>query len=324
MLKIDDLSVRYSRTSRPAVDRVSIEVADGEVVCVVGESGSGKSTLALACLRLLDSASMTTGRVDLEGRDLLNLSDSELRKVRGRDIGFVNQDALSSFSAYWSVGEQISETVRIHTKTSRKEAWARTLEQLDAVKVHDPERVARSYPHELSGGQRQRAALAMAMVLKPRFLIADEPTSALDVTTASHLLVLLKQLQREQGIGVLFITHDMRVVESIADRIAVMYAGVMGEVGPRADVMARPRYPYTKALIDALDLERPRGALSGVRGTPPGLNTPIEGCPFAARCDRAQDICSRMAPPTIAIGTSMTRCHFPLVQGEAGFVHSPH
>jgi oligopeptide/dipeptide ABC transporter ATP-binding protein len=323
MLKVENLTVRYSRSLRPAVDRVSLEVGDGEVVCVVGESGSGKSTLALACLRLLGGGAGVEGKVDLNGRDLFALPDGELRKVRGREIGFVNQDALSSFSAYWTVGEQISETIRAHTGDSRTAAWRRTLEQLANVKVRNPERIARSYPHELSGGQRQRAALAMALALRPRLLVADEPTSALDVTTAAHLLALLRQLQREQNIGVLLITHDLRVVEAVADRVAVMYAGVLGEVGATRDVLKQPRYPYTKALIDSLDLERARGELQGVRGTPPGLSEKIAGCPFAPRCPRAEAVCSSAPPPPVKVGGSVVRCHFPYADQEAaGRVHA--
>lgn len=314
MLKVDSLTVRYSRSLRPAVDNVSLEVNDGEIVCVVGESGSGKSTLALAILRLLDAGTAVEGRVALDGRDLFAISDGELRKVRGRDIGFVNQDALSSFSAYWTVGEQISETIRAHSDMSRKAAWDRTLAQLENVRVRSPDRIARSYPHELSGGQRQRAALAMALALKPRLLIADEPTSALDVTTASHLLALLRQLQREQSIGVLLITHDLRVVEAVADRVAVMYAGVLGEVGTRRDVLEHPRFPYTRALIDSLDLERKRGMLRGMPGTPPGLSELLPGCLFAPRCPRKQEICARLTPQPVVVGKSVTRCHFPYSQ----------
>jgi oligopeptide/dipeptide ABC transporter ATP-binding protein len=322
MLSVDRLTVRYARTLRPAVDNVSLDVADGEVVCVVGESGSGKSTLALAILRLLGSGAGVEGRVELGGRDLLSLPDRALRKVRGRDIGFVNQDALSSFSAYWTVGEQISETIRAHTDASRRAAWQSAVDELAKVRVRNPERIARSYPHELSGGQRQRAALAMALALRPKVLIADEPTSALDVTTAAHLLALLGQLQRENAVGVLLITHDLRVVEAIADRVAVMYGGVLGEIGSRADVLKHPRYPYTKALIESLDLVRRRGMLHGIRGTPPGLSEAVAGCPFAPRCPRARAPCDRLAPPPVKVGGSLVRCHYPLVEEAEPRVHA--
>lgn len=322
MLKAEGLTVRYARTLRPAVDNVSLDVAAGEVVCVVGESGSGKSTLALAILRLLGSGAAVEGRVALDGRDILSLPDRALRKVRGRDIGFVNQDALSSFSAYWTVGEQIAETVRAHSDVSRTVAWRRAIEELANVRVRSPERIARSYPHELSGGQRQRAALAMALVLRPKLLIADEPTSALDVTTAAHLLALLGQLQRENGVGVLLITHDLRVVEAIADRVAVMYGGVLGEIGDRADVLKHPRYPYTRALIESLDLDRRRGTLHGIRGTPPGLSEAVAGCPFAPRCPRARKPCDSVAPPPVRVGRSVVRCHYPYVEEAEPRVHA--
>ncbi len=323
MLAIENLSVRYPNTRRPAVEGVSLTVGDGEIVCVVGESGSGKSTLALACLRLLGDATVE-GTIRVDGRDVLGMSPAELRAVRGREIGFVNQDALSSFSPLWTVGEQIAETVRAHTSASRAEAWRRTVEQLALVRVPNPERIARSYPHELSGGQRQRAALAMALVLKPRLLIADEPTSALDVTTAAHLLVLLRQLQRESAIGVLLITHDLRVVESVADRVAVMYAGVLGETGGSADVLGHPRFPYTRALMDSLDLARPRGALEGIRGVPPGLSQALTGCPFAPRCSRAQEVCARALPPPRTDGGVTYRCHFPYLEMEVAGADAHH
>jgi len=323
MLKISNLTVGYSRSLRPALNGVSLEVGTGEVVCVVGESGSGKSTLALACLRLLGSDVEIGGTIELDGRNIFSLSAAELRNVRGREIGFVNQDALSSFSAYWTVGEQIAETIEAHTNLPRRIAWERTLDQLASVRIDNPERIARSYPHELSGGQRQRAALAMGLALRPRILIADEPTSALDVTTASHLLALLRQLQREYSIGVLLITHDLRVVEAVADRVAVMYAGILGEVGARDEVLRRPRFPYTRALIDSLDLERARGSLKGVPGVPPGLSETLPGCPFAPRCTRAEDICQRMSPAPVTIGETVVRCHFPdSVEGVEVHVHS--
>lgn len=325
MLAIDTLTVRYPNTSRPAVNAVSLEVGDGEVVCVVGESGSGKSTLALACLRLLGEGVGVDGAIRLNGREILSMSRQELRVLRGPQIGFVNQDALSSFDPLWTVGEQIAETIRAHTRASRSAAWRQAVDQLGRVRLPMPERIAASYPHELSGGQRQRAALAMALVLKPRLLIADEPTSALDVTTAAHLLALIKQLQRESGIGVLLITHDLRVVESIADRVAVMYGGMLGEVGTRGDVLERPRFPYTKALMDSLDLDRPRGALEGIRGLPPGLSQSLPGCPFAPRCPRAQDICTRVLPDEARIDGTVFRCHFPLLHEEVrARVHADH
>ncbi len=315
MLTIDNLTVRYPGTRLAAVNGVSLQVNDGESMCIVGESGSGKSTLALASMRLLADGAEVEGSVRLDGKSLLEASPAALRQIRGRDIGFVFQDALSSFSAYWTVGEQISETIRAHTNATRRQAWEQTVAQLAKVQIQDPERVARSYPHELSGGQRQRAALAMALALKPRLLIADEPTSALDVTTAAHLLALIKQLQAELNISVLLITHDIRVVEAIADRLAVMYGGVLGEIGDRASVLARPRYPYTRALINSLDLSQPRGRLMGVPGAPPGLSEPIAGCPFAPRCPLASDVCAS-EPPPLDIGLSRVRCHHPIVHQE--------
>lgn len=317
MLTIDHLTVRYPNTRRPAVDDFSLEVSDGEIVCVVGESGSGKSTLALACLRLLSEDVQTKGAVRLDGRDITKLQHGELRSVRGSKIGFINQDALSSFNALWTVGEQIAETIRAHTPANHSTAWAQAVAELERVRLPNPERIALSYPHELSGGQRQRAALAMALALRPKLLIADEPTSALDVTTATHLLALLRQLQREMRIGVLLITHDLRVVRAVGDRVAVVYAGILGELGARTVVLETPRFPYTQSLLDSLDLDRPRGTLKGIAGAPPGLSRAVTGCPFAPRCPRAQDICRNKLPPPETDGGSTYRCHFPLRHQEA-------
>jgi oligopeptide/dipeptide ABC transporter ATP-binding protein len=212
------------------------------------------------------------------------------------------------------VGEQISETIRAHEPCSRAAAWSRTVAELGTVRIREPERIARAYPHELSGGQRQRAAFAMALALRPSLLIADEPTSALDATTAAHVLALLKQRQLELGVSVLLITHDMHVVEAVADRIGVMYGGVLGEVGDSDEVRRRPRYPYTKALIDSLELDRGRGALAGIAGAPPGLTVHVPGCPFAPRCERAEEPCRTSLPPVTSTGGSLVRCFFPLVQ----------
>lgn len=313
LFEIEGLTVRYPRTARAAVDTVDLEIREGEFLCIVGESGSGKTTLALACLRLLGEDVDVTGSIRLGKKDLLLLSKRELREIRGREIGFVYQDALTSFSPLCTVGGQISETIRAHEPCSRSDAWERTLEQLATVRLSEPDRIARSYPHELSGGQRQRAAIAMALALRPRLLIADEPTSALDVTTAAHILALLKELQSELGISVLLITHDMHVVEAVADRIGVMYAGVIGELGDSREVRLSPRYPYTKALIDSLDLDRPRGGLAGIPGAPPGLSELIAGCPFAPRCPRAGQPCRVSLPPVLSDSGPSVRCFFPLV-----------
>lgn len=311
-LELQELTVHYRGTSRAAVDRIDLSVAGGEIVCIVGESGSGKSTLALASLRLLDRDAVVAGAIRLNGRDLMGFDERELRQARGSEVGFVYQDALSAFSPLWTVGEQIVETIRAHEKCSRQDARQRTVAQLAAVRLPDPERMASSYPHELSGGQRQRAALAMALVLRPRLLIADEPTSALDVTTGAHLLALLKQLQRDLDLAVLLITHDMRVVQMAGDRVAVMYAGSLSELGSCQSVFLEPHHPYTAALMGSLDLDRARGALESVPGSPPGLAVKLAGCRFAPRCPHATDRCRAQAPEPRDAGGTVVRCHHPL------------
>jgi oligopeptide/dipeptide ABC transporter ATP-binding protein len=311
-LELEDLAVHYQGTGRDAIEGVSLTVEQGEILCIVGESGSGKSTLALASLRLLGREATVSGTIRIGGRDLLRLTDRELRALRGAEVGFVYQDALSAFSPLWTVGDQIVETIRAHEDCSKDEAFQRTIAQLAAVRLPDPERMARSYPHELSGGQRQRAALAMALVLRPRLLIADEPTSALDVTTGAHLLALLKELQREMDLAVLLITHDMHVVQMAGERVAVMYAGSISEVGECEPVLSDAHHPYTVALMASLDLERPRGTLGGVPGSPPGLTEEIVGCRFAARCQYAAELCRVENPEPRQVGASVIRCHFPL------------
>jgi oligopeptide/dipeptide ABC transporter ATP-binding protein len=317
ILEVETLSVRYRGTARPAIEGVNLAVEEGEILCIVGESGSGKTTLALASLRLLGPDAAVTGAIRITGRDVLALRPRELRALRGAEVGFVYQDALSAFSPLWTVGEQIAETIRAHEECSRGEAFNRSVAQLGAMRLPDPERIARSYPHELSGGQRQRAALAMSLVLRPRLLIADEPTSALDVTTGAHLLALLKELQRELSLAVLLITHDMRVVEMVGDRVAVMYAGAISEIGARRAVFARPHHPYPAALLASLDLERDRGTLGGVAGTPPGLTENLAGCRFSPRCPGARELCRTTDPGASVIGESTVRCHFPLLKEDA-------
>jgi oligopeptide/dipeptide ABC transporter ATP-binding protein len=321
-LELEGLTVHYHGTARAAVEDVSLTLERGETLCIVGESGAGKSTLALASLRLLGRDASVSGAVRLDGRDLLTLTPRELRSVRGAEVGFVYQDALSAFSPLWTVGEQIIETVRAHEDCSRSAALERAIAELSAVRLPDPERIARSYPHELSGGQRQRAALAMALVLRPRLVIADEPTTALDVTTGAHLLSLLNGLQRELSLAVLLITHDMRVVRMAGDRVAVMYAGSISEIADCASLFADPHHPYTAALLASLDLERERGTVGGVRGAPPGLTEDVAGCRFAPRCNYATDRCRVEDPEPREFRTSVLRCHHPLVSSPEANAHA--
>ena len=255
VLSIQNLGVRLP----PGADRshalndVSLELRRNEILCVVGESGSGKSMTAGAIMGLLpDRVRAECGRIDFEGRNLLELDDRELRRIRGAKIGMIFQEPMTALNPLHSIGDQIGEMFRTHTKLSRKEIKTRVLDLLADVQIPEPQAAARAYPHELSGGQRQRAMIAMALALEPAILIADEPTTALDVTTQAQILKLIRDLQARKGTAVLFITHDFGVVAEIADRVAVMQHGVLVEQGPADDLLNRPRHPYTQALVAAV------------------------------------------------------------------------
>jgi peptide/nickel transport system ATP-binding protein len=255
LLSLEDLTLRLPAGADRAyaVEGVSLAVAPGEIVCVVGESGSGKSMTASAVMRLLPPRTqIARGRIEFDGRDLVGLSEAEMRRIRGAEIGMIFQDPMSALNPLRRVGDQIAEVFRLHTDLGRKEIRARVLSLLGNVQVQDPERALRSYPHQLSGGQRQRAMIAMALALEPRLLIADEPTTALDVTTQAQILKLIRALQRKIGTGVLFITHDFGVVADIADRVVVMQSGRIVEQGTAEQILRAPEHPYTRQLIAAV------------------------------------------------------------------------
>jgi peptide/nickel transport system ATP-binding protein len=255
LLSLDDLTLRLPAGADRAyaIEGVSLAVAPGEIVCVVGESGSGKSMTASAVMRLLPPRTeIAGGRIEFDGRDLARLSEAEMRRIRGAEIGMIFQDPMSALNPLRRVGDQIAEVFRLHTRLGRKEIRARVLSLLGDVQVQDPQRALRSYPHQLSGGQRQRAMIAMALALEPRLLIADEPTTALDVTTQAQILKLIRALQRKIGTGVLFITHDFGVVADIADRVVVMQSGRIVEQGTAEQILRAPEHPYTRQLIAAV------------------------------------------------------------------------
>ncbi|EJN08907.1 ABC transporter ATP-binding protein [Herbaspirillum sp. YR522] len=241
-----------------ALARVELEVRAGEILCVVGESGSGKSLTAAAVLGLLpDGVEVAGGRIDWDGEDLLTASPERLRRLRGKEIGMIFQEPMTALNPLHTIGDQIGELLRAHTRLGRRDIQEKILALLASVHIASPAQAARAYPHQLSGGQRQRAMIAMALALEPRLLIADEPTTALDVTTQAQILKLIHDLQRRRGTAVLFITHDFGVVADIADRVAVMQKGVLVETGPAQQVLDQPRHPYTRALIAAVPPLRP-------------------------------------------------------------------
>lgn len=306
-----------------AVQDLDLTIAPGETLALVGESGSGKSVTSLSIMGLLPRG---VGRVDQghilfrgksgETQDLTGFDAEAMRQIRGNDIAMVFQEPMTSLNPVYTIGEQIAEPMRIHLGSSRKEAAAGAVQLLADVGIPDPERRARQYPHELSGGMRQRATIAMALACDPVLLIADEPTTALDVTIQAQILDLLQKLQAERGMGILFVTHNLGVVAEIADRVAVMYAGRIVEIGAVADVFAHPRHPYTIGLMrsiprlgEATALKRQGIPLPTIAGSVPSLIQLPQGCSFAPRCPYAIDACRADVPPLFDAGNGKkSRC----------------
>lgn len=283
-----------------AVNGLSFTLNRGEVLGLVGESGAGKSAAMMALLGLLPraSAEVTGGQVLYGGEDLLRASPARLRKLRGGDFGFVFQDPSTSLNPVLSVGYQLAESVRVHLGLSRRAARARATELLALVGVPDPKHRMDQFPHQFSGGQRQRIMIAMALACEPKVLIADEPTTALDVTVQAQILELLRDLRRQLGMAVVWITHDLGVIAGIADRVMVMYAGRIVEQAPVRTLFASPSHPYTRALLEALPRADgpPAPRLHAIPGQPPGLEVLPRDCPFRPRCAEAFDRCARSWP----------------------------
>jgi oligopeptide/dipeptide ABC transporter ATP-binding protein len=292
-----------------AVDGLTLEVRRGGTVALVGESGCGKTLTALSILRLVPPpGTIVGGRIELEGRSLLDLGPEEMRRVRGARIGMVFQDPAAALNPVLRVGDQIAEVLRTHLSASWREASRRAVELLRRVAVPEPELRAASYPHELSTGLKQRALLAVALACDPTLLIADEPTTALDVTIQAQILDLLRRLQRESGLSILFITHDMGIVAEIADRVVVMYAGRAVEEGPVGEIFDRPRHPYTISLFEAQP--RARGSAATLRSIPGSVPAPSEfppGCRFHPRCPLAIPACREGQPPAVPVGLGPAR-----------------
>ena len=313
----DDLSLGFQTEDGflPVLDRISFSVRQGEFFALVGESGCGKSltSLSVSWLHQEPPARYSGGRVMVQGRDVLKMSARELQKLRGGVVAYVFQEPSTSLNPVLRVGRQIAETVRLHDSSCR-DVRARTLELLEMVGIPEPEIAVRAYPSELSGGMQQRVMIAMALSCSPAILVADEPTTALDVTVQAQILALLLKLQRETGMTILLVTHNLGVVSQVADRVAVMYAGRIVEQAPVKDILQNPAHPYTRALLDAV----PRPGSEAKRlGTIPGrVPEPAEygeGCRFAQRCNRAKTLCHSIPPPAIAIGKDHTACcHYPL------------
>ena len=296
-LVLEQIDVRYDAFA--AVRGASIEVRGGRTLALVGESGSGKSSLALATARLLPPGTGFTGSVRVGDRELAELQGDELRAARGRVVGYLAQDAMAALNPVMRVGKQVSEVFTRHEGVSNGAAAARAVDLLRRVGIQAPEVVARKYPHELSGGMRQRVMIAIVLALAPEVLIADEPTTALDVTVQAEILALVRELQAERGLVVVWITHDMGVVAEIADEVAVMYGGRIVEHAPVRETFARPLHPYTRALIATAREEPgtpPKAPFATIAGQPPTGEIP-PGCPFHPRCPVAVSRCATDLPP---------------------------
>src|SRR5271169_4184414 len=301
-----------------AVDGVSFDVDEGETLAIVGESGCGKSVTAMSLMRLIpEPPGKIAGSVRFQGRDLLQLSEREMRAIRGNDISMIFQEPMTSLNPVLTVGRQIGETLRIHQGLDKQAAEARAIEMLILVGIPAPQRRVREYPHQLSGGMRQRVMIAMALACNPKLLIADEPTTALDVTIQAQILDLMRDLKQRLGSAIMLITHDLGVVAEMAERVVVMYAGRKVEEASVGEIFARPLHPYTQGLLGAVPKlgsslhEGGRTKLAEIAGLVPSLRKPIVGCAFAGRCPMVTDLCRSVAPAIeLKAAEHSVACHY--------------
>ena len=311
ILEVKDLVVDYGSEREPvrAVDRVSLEVAPGEFLGIVGESGCGKSTLLFAIARLLSPpARIVSGDIRFQGDDMVKLDEDELRHLRWRHYSVVMQSAMNALNPVLTIGAQLADAIRAHDDRPASQVRARSEEVMRLVGI-DPVHL-KSYPHQLSGGMRQRSMIAMALVFTPDLVIMDEPTSALDVVAQRSLMLQIKELQRKIGFAAIFVTHDMSLVSHFSDRLAVMYAGQVMEIGPTSRVFADPKHPYSSGLLGSFpSIRGPRQSLLGIPGSPPDLARPPLGCRFHPRCPKVMAHCRTMEPPFYERDGVQIRCH---------------
>jgi dipeptide transport system ATP-binding protein len=318
LLEVRGLSVRFATRGGvfTAVDRVDLSVAADEVLAIVGESGSGKSVAMLAVMGLLPwTATVSADRLAFDGIDLLGLSPRQRRELVGRDIAMVFQEPMSSLNPCFTVGWQIGEALAVHLGLNRAQRRARVIELLEQVGMPDPQQRLRAFPHQLSGGMCQRVMIAMALACRPRLLIADEPTTALDVTIQAQILDLLLALQRENGMALVLITHDLGVVAETADRVVVQYAGSAVETNTADALFADPHHPYTAALMAALPELARCGRLAAIPGLVPGQFDRPAGCTFSPRCAHATAHCRAQRPVAASPTLGLALCHTPLLEG---------
>jgi peptide/nickel transport system ATP-binding protein len=311
-VEVADLAVRFRQRDRTihAVNGVSFHLARGEVLGILGESGSGKSVTLRALMRLLPANCEIDGRVVINGEEITMMPAARLEELRGGSVAMIFQEPATALDPVFTIGEQITETILRHATASRHQARQRALELLERVQIPSARRRLESYPHEMSGGMRQRAMIALALSCNPTVLLADEPTTALDVTVQIQILLLLRELQREFGMAVIFVTHDVGAAVEVSDRLAVMYAGRFVETGNVRDVLKRCAHPYTEGLLSAnLHGAEPGTRLITIPGSPPNLAALPQGCSFAPRCTHALDICIKTDPPPVGCGDGhIARC----------------
>ncbi|AOO80260.1 ABC transporter ATP-binding protein [Bosea vaviloviae] len=317
LLSVRDLRIVFDGRHGPltALDGISFDIAPGEILGVVGESGAGKSLTGTAVIGLLDPPGrISGGSIHLDGRRIDDLPPEPMRKLRGRQIGAIFQDPLTSLHPLLTVGDQLVETILTHLPVGKVQARKRALDLLKEVGIPAAETRIDQYPHQFSGGMRQRVVIALALCAEPKLIIADEPTTALDVSIQAQITTLLKRLCREHGTAIMLVTHDMGVIAETADRVAVMYAGRIVEIGPVAEVTRRPHHPYTAGLMASIPSVHTRNAvLSQIDGAMPRLNAIPEGCSFNPRCGFASELC-REHKPGLPVSAHAAACHFPLME----------
>jgi dipeptide transport system ATP-binding protein len=318
LLEIDKLSVSFQTAGGQftAVDRVSLRIDPGEIVSIVGESGSGKSVAMLALMGLLPwTATVTADVLRFDGQDLTTITKPELRKIIGSQMAMIFQEPMTSLNPCFTVGFQLTETLKIHLGMNRAQQKQRAIELLELVGIPEPEKRLSAFPHQLSGGMNQRVMIAIAISCNPRLLIADEPTTALDVTIQAQILDLLLKLQKEKGMSLVLITHDMGVVAETAERVFVQYAGQQVEQQQVKGLFARPHHPYTQALLNSLPERSHSRILPSIAGIVPGQFDKPRGCLFSPRCQYATDLCRTTPPLAAAADFGYALCHYPLLEG---------
>ena len=314
LLSVENLQVQFQTKKgiNTAVDGVSFSVEKGRILGIVGESGCGKSVTSMSILQLLGSnARISGGSIKLDGKELIGLPEKEMCRIRGNDIAMIFQDPMTALNPTLTIGTQLMEPIMLHQNCGKKEAWTRAVDVLKRVGIAAPEKRMKEYPHQLSGGMRQRVMIAMAVSCEPRLLIADEPTTALDVTIQAQILELMQELRKKLGMSIIMITHDLGVVASMCEKIAVMYAGHIVEYGTTDEIFYQPGHEYTKGLINSIPKlnTEVRERLVPIEGTPVDLLNPPAGCPFAPRCKNCMKIClSKMPPRTELSDTHYTYC----------------